>query len=411
MKKKIPITGELIVQIGKTLILKLQCRDTAIQVEGDIVEEASNQPMTEDKLRKQIQKTNDTPFSFQNLSVNLYGNAFVPVQKLNELRRTGLTALSSALADKYRRNVFNKQKPAQLHNDRNQFNTPPGISAAVSNKEQLMAACEMKEVNNVYLESDAAPLINLLELTEYITEKGKKCFIILPHIFRSATYEYFLKNKTILTDNTINGYILRNFEEYYFISKELQDINIFKELITDYNLYVMNLQATQFWNEMGIYKLTAPLELNYNELKEMAGVYNDFIVYGSIPLMVSAQCLAKTISGGSNTNYTKTSESPCCKEEFNNTELTDRYQERLPVKRHCRECYNTIYNSKRLSLLSNAAEVKGLNTRNIRLNFTFESYEETKKILKSFIDVYQYGSKEFEEIKEFTRGHFKRGVE
>lgn len=336
---------------------------------------------------------------FQNLSVTQSGNAFVPVQKLNELRRTGLAELSFALAAKYQRNDFYKQKPVQLRNETNQFNGQLGISVAVSNREQLMAACERKEVTSVYLESDAVPIQNLLELTEIICENGKKCYVILPHIFRAATYEYFLQNKTILTDNTINGYILRNFEEYYYITKELKDLNKYKELIMDYTLYVMNLQAAQFWKEMGINKLTAPLELNYNELKEMSGTYYDIIVYGSIPLMVSAQCLAKTISGGSDNNYVKTSEVPCCKKEFSSMELVDRYKEKLPVKRHCGECYNTIYNSKRLSLLSNEDEVKELKTRNIRLNFTFESYEETKKILRAFIDVYQYSSEDFGEIK------------
>jgi putative protease len=413
---KILISGELKVQTGKTLKLRLNCKDSVAEVTGELAEEAKNQPMTEDKLRKQLLKTNDTAFEFKDLSIQLKGNSFIPVQKINELRRNGITALSEAIAEQYRRSEPNKRLKEQ---DNKQDNTLSyqdnretlGISAAVSTKEQVLAACEVPEVTNIYLESDAVPFLELTELTGYIRNKGKKCYLMLPYIFRKAAYENFLRNKTILTDNTINGYILRCYEEYYFVTKELQAAVLNKELITDYNLYVMNRSGAEFWMDLGICNFTAPVELNYNELKEMVSLFHDIIVYGYLPLMISAQCLIKTVTGGSNKNFAKTNDTPCCGIGWNEVDLTDRFQKNFQVKRHCRECYNTIYNSQCLSLLSNSGEVKELKARHIRLNFTKESYEATKKVLGAFIESYIIGSRHVDEIKDFTRGHFKRGVE
>lgn len=422
--EKIPVTGFLTVCPGEPIKLKLTCRDISVEVFGDMVQEAQNQPMTEDKIKKQLLKTGDTDFLFQNLSCSLSGNAFIPVQKLNELRRCSLEALWLAVSEKHRRTLpdNNGCRPIQAKKEitakfstniqNSSGNTGElGICAAVSTREQAMAACELKEVADIYLESDAVPLSELLELTGHIKRQGKKCYLMLPYIFRVVTWQYFLQNKSILTDNTINGYVLRNYEEYSFVTQELKGIEAEKEFITDYNLYVMNRHAARFWQEFGATRFTAPLELNFNELKELELVYSDLIVYGYLPLMVSAQCLVKTISGGNSSHLAKAAGYPCCKKDITDVILTDRYQKEMRIKHHCRDCYNTIYNSQCLSLLSNSKEVGDLGLKNIRLNFTSESFEETKKILKAYIETYRYGSSPVQEMKNYTRGHFKRGIE
>ena len=83
------------------------------------------------------------------------------------------------------------------------------------------------------------------------------------------------------------------------------------------------------WKELGVANLTAPLELNRHELLDLNGIYENIIVYARIPLIVTAQCLEKTAS---------------------NIQLVDRQNVKFPVKRNCRHCYNTIYNSLPLSL-------------------------------------------------------------
>ena len=420
LEKKELIFGLLTINVFENIKLKLSCRDISIQIEGDLVEEAKNQPMTEDKIRKQMMKTNETSFAFEELSIVINGSVFIPVQRLNELRREGIVALSEAIVRTHLRASIEKNDNTSNQNKKigknNQFGVDinsykPGICTEITTEQQLKAACGQEEVSSIYIYSDIVPLTRLLELTRYIKQSGKKSYIVLPHIFRISSYELFLQNKKILQDDTIDGYIIRNYEEYEFVLKELDFLTLGKEVITDYNLYVMNRQAVMAWEELGVKQYTSPVELNYYELKELSGIYYDIIVYGKIPIMVSAQCLIKTATGGNNNNYCKTNDAPCCGNGINQVELIDRYQKSFQVKRHCRDCYNTIYNSQYLSLLHNSNEVKELKPTNIRLNFTCESAEETKKIIQSFVQTYLYDNQRIDEIKDFTRGHFKRGVE
>ena len=47
----------------------------------------------------------------------------------------------------------------------------------------------------------------------------------------------------------------------------------------------------------------------------------------------------------------------------------------------------------------------------VRLSFTVEEGKETERIVKHFTDIIYHGRKPEQIGKDFTRGHYKRGVE
>jgi collagenase-like PrtC family protease len=57
----------------------------------------------------------------------------------------------------------------------------------------------------------------------------------------------------------------------------------------------MNRKA--LYRELGITDYTAPVELNYQELRTLGIEDSDLIVYGYQPVMVSAQCLFENTKG------------------------------------------------------------------------------------------------------------------
>ena len=81
----------------------------------------------------------------------------------------------------------------------------------------------------------------------------------------------------------------------------------------------------------------------------------------------------------------------------------------FPVKNNCRYCFNTIYNSLPLSLFQMFDEVLRLKPAGVRLSFTIEAEDEIRQVLKLFNSILLKESGG--ELPEFTRGHFKRGVE
>ena len=77
--------------------LTLESRGEKVQVLGQAPQAAEHQPMTREKVLKQLNKTGGSPFSFETLTAQIEGDLFLPVQALNELRRTGFQELEKKL--------------------------------------------------------------------------------------------------------------------------------------------------------------------------------------------------------------------------------------------------------------------------------------------------------------------------
>ena len=67
--------------------------------------------------------------------------------------------------------------------------------------------------------------------------------------------------------------------------------------ILDASMYTWNDQSVDFWREEGVLRNTVPLELNEGELKHRDNTSSELLLYGYIPLMLSAQCVRKNLFG------------------------------------------------------------------------------------------------------------------
>ena len=79
--------------------------DNIIRLEGDIAEKATNRPMSKDDFIKQLNKTGETDFCFETVSVETDGDSFVRVSALNDLRRRALDMMKERLTDGYKRSM------------------------------------------------------------------------------------------------------------------------------------------------------------------------------------------------------------------------------------------------------------------------------------------------------------------
>ena len=83
------IKGNLILSPGKSAILQLQWKQIAVEVEGAVAEIPQNSPLDVSRIEKQMKKTGNTPFQFEEIQVCVKEEVFLPMQQLNELRRKG----------------------------------------------------------------------------------------------------------------------------------------------------------------------------------------------------------------------------------------------------------------------------------------------------------------------------------
>lgn len=375
--------------------------DVIVWVEKDVVDEAQKAPMDEAKIRKQLQKTGDSPFEFEDLKITIKGNVFVPVQALNAMRREALEALERELLKGHKRQshtvdgITGNAAFAAADTEK-----PQELNALVNSKEQFEAVfrrmSEWKQDNEnaefgIYLASEEFDASSWSSYVERCHGAGIFCYLMMPRIFRVEAERYFTKNLELLKAAGFDAFGVAAMEEPGFLEKFLPGAKLY----FDHGMYTFNSDASFMMHEYGASRLTIPVELNSREITERGG-HGEMIVYGYLPMMVSAQCIRKTTEG--------------CTGKPELLYLKDRKGKEMPVRNQCRFCYNTIYNESPMSLLGLSKEVERFAPDSLRLNFTIEDRETTERVLTAFYEEYMKG-RMGSAPENFTRGHFKRGVE
>lgn len=402
------LDGIVTLEAGKPAYIKVTAGDSSAEAFGEIVQEASKQPMTEERVFTQIKKLGSTQFYFQNLDIRIKGSVFLSVQGLNSLRREAIEQIEKNLLTKYRRILPGNQqdirkekiKGLELINGIQAADKKPvfELHASVETKEQLNEVLNAAEITAVYVDctclyGNMEEQVRLLgNYVDKIRKSGKKSYYILPAIFRSETKECYTHYFYPDHFGNADGVLVKNFEEYNW----LMELEYPGEIALDHNMYVFNRRAEAFWKKEGICFSVLPLELNARELSEMDCSDKELLVYGYLPLMVSAQCIENTTEG--------------CTKKKRVYYLQDRYKKKFPVKNCCSYCYNTIYNSLPLHLIQSRKEIEKLNPKYLRLQFTLENKKETENILEDYINAFIRG-KQYHLPEKFTKGHFGRGIE
>ena len=392
-KIKQKVNGKLSLSTKDSAKLILTYKDIVVEVIGETAQEAMKQPLDVDRVEKQMRKTGNTSFEFEDLQIELDGNLFMPMQSINELRRTGLEALEEKIIHAYRRS--DRERISRVDVDEKIPRSIP-MYVYVERMEQWKEVLKYKKIARIYLDCNAVEKIwknpEIQSIIDRTHQNGKEIYLGMPHIFRKSAickYEEGYKN---IFGNSWDGVLVRNYESYEFLREHKYGGNI----VTDYNLYQFNQYAKEFWKKEMVESTTAPLELNYKELKEVGLENSELVVYGYLPMMISAQCIKNTTEG--------------CKKQKGILFIKDRYNKQFAVKNHCDYCYNVIYNTAPVVLIDQKAEIMELNPKAIRMHFTTENIDAMKNMICLYEDVFYQGKQVFEPSIEFTRGHFKRGI-
>ena len=91
-EKKIGIDIEIEARL-ESFTLRLICENDVVEVQKDICERAKTIGMTKENITEKITRLGDTPFVVKNIHISLEDNLFIPVSKLNEIRREAIEQL------------------------------------------------------------------------------------------------------------------------------------------------------------------------------------------------------------------------------------------------------------------------------------------------------------------------------
>ena len=415
------IKGKLILNKECPAKIEVQYGKIKVSYQGDMVLVAQNRPLTKEVVTEKITKTGNTPFVFENLEVTMDDDIFMPVNQLNQLRRGALEALEEALLKPYERTLPELVETSSAETDRQttgnaikekqisgqslsqtsgqqSAGSSTEVRVLIEDAEQLPAVLKVDFVDTVYLDCMLYTRENLIrKLSEDIDRvhaSGKKAFYVFPFIFRQQTSLFYEKIMPELKKLPLDGIMVRSLDEIAFI-KEWGNENW--QMVSDSNLYTYSNEAAEYFYRLGMIQDTIPVELNRKEILRRENSRSEMIIYGRLPLMITAQCIHKNTLG--------------CMHQHKVLNLKDRYSVHFPVKNFCSECYNVIYNSLPVCLFKEDVTVKKIAPAALRLSFTTETEEETEQILTIYGDIYKNGGILGQMPMECTNGHFKRGVE
>ena len=268
------------------------CKEISVQVYGEVCESAKTQALTEEEVRKQLERAGNTDFILSGFSCEIRGKVFLTKKALNELRREGLRRLREKILSGTRRELSDKNEgqgkclltdkrcfdgsiqsaacgmadgvsikqevysePTAESSSQSGWKRPllhirlnglTGLSSALNYRETdiismpyLITGGETPEKQSGSFEASFSSRIDLLkELSQRVRTAGKQFFLILPRIVRNGSLSGDTALKELLLKHT-DGVVIDNPEELYYI----RDIGYDKMILADIHQYAMNRMA------------------------------------------------------------------------------------------------------------------------------------------------------------------------
>ncbi len=343
-EKKIPIEGSIIARVGEKLKLELNDGFYTVQVEGSLVEEAKTAPLSEERIKMQVNKIKDTPFVFTTLQV-ITDHAFVPMSALNEIRRDAIARLITLR----------------------------------EGKERMDHPCEVKE--NLSFEEDKKVSLSVSVRTREQYESVKKLGVDRIYVSDEALYneEKEMENVYLRLSRVKDSY--QDYQNERLLIGEIGGLHLthHNQVITDYFTNAYNAKTVSFFLSQGVQKVTLSVELKKDEIASLIDSFRkeyqkdpplEIIIYGRIELMIMKHCPVSTalVKNG-----------PCVLCRQNKYALIDRNKKRYPLVMECP--YTHIFHHEVENHLQEVPFYLEKGIKNYRVELFDENEEEITRLL------------------------------
>lgn len=387
--KKVMATALFKAAAGEMASLYIEKDGLGVTVYGGICQKAEKSPATESSVRKNLLQTGNTEFGFKETKIIIEDGLFLPVSMLKNMRREALAELKGKITGSYRRSmdIVSFKKDINKYNAGIQTVPQPVYKASVMDLKQLGTVLCSQKISEVCIKTELLSSGDIKEALTSVHLSGRKCYVVMPHIFRKKDWDYEEKmaagGRSIYQYNW-DGYLIRNLESYVFLTN-ICGINP-ENIVTDTGIYIMNSFAMDFWKEHGVTRHTVPFELEIPCIRKIAGDFMEAVLYTHIPLMVSAQCTLSNLAECSGNQKDR------------QVILKDIKGREFIAVNYCKYCYSTVYQKIPLMALSCIKDLTNAGIRSFRYDFTIEDAEETSMVLAG-----RYNG-------QTHTGHYRKGV-
>ncbi len=320
------VDAELYAEKGKEMVLKFSLNNLkgeriSATIKGNIITEVARKEITKEQIAEKLGELGETTFELGNVKIDYDGTSFIPFSELKNLKRECIKQLEIELLESYKR-TGSPKKTYSFSNEK--IEKEPLFSALVSNKEQEKACREAGITKIYYKQYDVAKEKNLDK-----TDKIK-----LDTNLASNLYQVVMGEK-----NGLKGQSL------------------------DWNLNVYNNYTLDLFSEFdNLETVFLSPELNYKQFKNIKSdkIKKGMVIYGYLKGMYIEHKIFdkeyKELKGDHYDRY------KVLKNDLDNIEL---------------------YLDKPMNLIPKLDLIREFNFDELRMDFTFETPQEVKKIIGS----------------------------
>ena len=398
--------------------------DVTARFESITPDVAINRELDSDEVVKQLSKLGNTLFKAKEINVSLEDGLFLSVGNLKQLKRDCVDKITEVINRRYviNRVIYNESEN-MLSKDENVLksvneDTNTKLRVLVNDFKQLESIIDLDIDFDIYVEDFVFEKTEkFYEIIKKAHNKNKKIYYACIRFLHLEKEKIFIDSVNELINNDIDGFLIRSYEEFFIIKNIINNINKSLDLIFDNTIYTFNSYSfncieefikddKEYYSDDSINNtfsnlcFTYPFELRYEQIKDLvSNNAEELVVYGKMPVMVSANCVIRNSKG--------------CSHKFEKGYIKDDLNNKFQIATNCRYCQNTIYNSVPTSLYGVFDKVLDIKNKYFRLDFVDESVEDMIEIIDSFASLLYDGNKSdniFFESNNFTRGHFLRGV-
>lgn len=393
IKKNTPISMEISTN-KNTCYNELYSSIYVKEISNMIPIDALKTPISVERVVKQISKTTNTPFSFENITVLLDDGLYVPsISTLNELRRTALEKVEQEILSRAKRTLLDLSRKSKESITYTPNVKNPEISVLFRQLDLDFdyTKLDKEKITNIYVSLELFISKKYSKVISYFSD-NYNLYIYVPSIIKTNYKNIALSTieQAVMIYN-IKGFVISNIGDFELLKKYSKDY----EFIGNYTLNVFNNNTMEEYRKLGLSRITLSRELNQELIKEMlanANINTEMIVYGNLPLMASSYCFL----GKTNKCYPNCGTN--CKKN-NKYYLKDRLGFNFRVVPNSIETVTLICNSKTLSV-----STKDLPVNFVRLDILDESINEINEAVDK-----AYNREKLEGL-QYTNGNLYREV-
>ena len=325
-------------------------KDLNLKYTSDVIPiTAKNRPIDKDSIISKISKTNTTPYTFQNISIDLDDNLFIPkISSLNDLRRNILSMVEQYILNVIKRGTLNTTFSTHI-SSMLQHSSPPKISLLLNILNDKFDYSNLNQVDSLYIPLKYFCNKKFDKIFKDLSNKFN-LYIYMPTIVKSNYSNLLSFNlESTLTNFDIKGFVISNICNIKFLENLLKPIDTDLDIIANYTFNIYNSNTINEFKKLGVSRYTISPELNRNMITNLCSdgiLPSELIVYGKTPLI--------------NMNYCPLGETdkcyPTCTQKClsdNSYFLKDRLNMKFTIIPDNIQTVTTIFNSKITSIYPN----------------------------------------------------------